>query len=70
MRRLIALLATTGAVTLPTTIPDSINEPGNHPADPPERPVLVEHVPDRLGWAEDDERSTAADRESVAITVT
>lgn len=51
MRRLIALLATTGAVTLPTTIPDPITDP------------------DRVTWAEDNERSTAADRESVAITV-
>jgi hypothetical protein len=65
MRRLIALLATTGAVTLPTTMPD----PHTDPSDTPERPVLVEHVPDRLTWTEDDERSTAADRESVAITV-
>ena len=36
--------------------------------DEPDRPVLVEHVPDRITWTED-ERSTAADRESVAITV-
>lgn len=66
MRRLIALFATTGAITLPTAMPDLDFD--SSPPDP-DRPVLVEHVADRVTWADDDERSTAADRESVAITV-
>jgi hypothetical protein len=54
MRKVFALLMTTGAVTLPSTIPEP---PAGGPETDPDRPALVEH------------RSTAADRESVAITV-
>jgi hypothetical protein len=65
MRRLLALLVTTGAVALPAasgTAPD----PDTGTAD---RPRLVDHQPDRVTWTAADVRSTAADRESVAITV-
>jgi len=61
MRRLLALLVTTGAVAVPTL-------PGLTPDDP-DRPAPVEHLPDRVTWTAADNRSTAADRESVAITV-
>ncbi len=67
MRRMMALLATTGVVTLPGGLAPESNP--HHVAADPARPVLVEHAPDRTTWTSADTRSTAADRESVAITV-
>jgi hypothetical protein len=70
MRRLIALLATTGAFTLPALTPsDTTSTPVRDPSSPDRPEVHVESLPDRVSWAAADERSTAADRESVAITV-
>ena len=73
MRRLLALFVTTGAVALPSAVPEP---PAGGPDIDPARPALVENrvdpgdpQPDRVLWTAADSRSTAADRESVAITV-
>lgn len=55
MRRLIALAATVTAVATAGT--------------PAERAEPLEELPDRVSWAAEDDKSTAADRESVAVTV-
>lgn len=55
MRRLIALAATVTAVATAGT--------------PADRAAPLEELPDRVSWADQDDKSTAADRESVAVTV-
>lgn len=68
MRRFIALLVTTGALTLPVPHPADSASSADPTGDGRSR-AGVEPLPDRVSWAVADERSTAADRESVAITV-
>jgi hypothetical protein len=55
MRRIIAILATTGAVALPSGSDETLSP--------------IEITPDRVTWTATDTRSTSADRESVAVTV-